>query len=84
MGGFRPLLRQCHFGRRWVKAFNVVDALTEEEVDLKICRFCPWAKWIRFCNGWVCDLGLEIFSKFVLVGGFAIEGNSEMAKRVIL
>jgi hypothetical protein len=75
----------------------VVDALTEEEVDLKICRCCPWVKWIRFCNGWVCDLGLEIwyygwvcdlglenFSKFVLVGGFAIRGNSEMAKRVIL
>ena len=34
--------------------------------------------------GWVYDLGLENFSKFVLVGGFAIGGNSEMAKRVIL
>jgi hypothetical protein len=55
----------------------------EEEVDLKICRCCPWVKWIRFCNGWVCDLGLENFLKFVLVGGFVIGGNSEMA-RVIL
>ena len=56
----------------------------EEELDLKICHCCPWVKWIHFCNGWVCDLGLEKFSKFVLVGGFAIGGNSEMAGRVIM
>ena len=71
----------------------MVDALTEEEVDLKICRCCPWVKWICFCNGWVCDLGLENFSIVagfaiwglnVLVGGFAVGGNSEMARRVIL
>jgi hypothetical protein len=71
----------------------VVDALTKEEVDLKICRCCPWVKWIRFCNGWVCDLGLENFGIVagfaiwgwnVLVGGFAVGGNSEMARRVIL
>ena len=49
----------------------MVDALTEEEVDLKICCCFPWVKWIRFCNGWVCDLVLENFG---IVGGFAIWG----------
>jgi hypothetical protein len=63
----------------------VVDALTEEEVDLKICHCCRWANGsnpfgvceLRFgvgkiCDcGWVCDLGLE---KFVIVAGFAIWG----------
>jgi hypothetical protein len=52
----------------------------------------PFLQWVGlrfgvgkiwYC-GWVCDLGLENFSKFVLVGGFAIGGNSEMARRVIL
>ena len=40
----------------------------------------------KICDyGWVCDLGLENFSKFVLVvGGFVIRGNSEMVRMVIL
>ena len=43
----------------------------------------PFLQWVglRFgvgklwYYGWVCDLGLENFSKFVLVGGFAIGDN---------
>jgi hypothetical protein len=44
----------------------VVEALSEEEVDLEVCRCCRWVKWIKTHLGLaICDLGLEKFT-----GGF--------------
>ena len=94
--GFWPFLWQRHFGRCWVKTFNTVDTLTEEEVDLKAYRCCRWVKWIKLI--WVCNLwfkvgkicrwvfkiwGWNFFLKFVIVvGGFAIWGNSEVGHEI--
>ena len=97
VAGFWPFLWQRHFGRRWVKTFNVVDALTEEEVDLKAYCCCHWVKWIKPI--WVCNLWFEVgkicrwvfkiwgleffFFKFVIVvGGFAIWGNNEVGHEI--